>query len=384
VETNGGAASSSTPTLGEALGEPWRLWRRMMSLPRVFEAAFQTRAGVTPREVVMRQGTHELVRYARATPPTQAQPVLLCYALINRPYILDLEPGKSVVQQYLDRGFDVYMIDWGSPTDADRGLGLAHYVEFVERAVGAILRRTERPNLHLLGYCMGGTLSALFAALNPAALKTLALLAAPIDFSGSESLLNLWTAPGCFDVDAFIDTHGNCPAWFLQSCFLWMNPIKNFFDKPLAFYEHMDDPRSVTSTFALERWLNDNIPVAGETFREFVKKLYQQNQLVRGELAVGGRRVELGRITCPLLLLTARNDHLVAPEATERIRPYVGSPEVASMSSGAGHVGLVVGGKAHQKFWPEVTRWVAERSTPRTASRPIPARTGSSEQQPTT
>ena len=122
--------------------------------------------------------------------------------------------------------------------------------------------------------------------------------------------------------------------------------------------------RGVVSTFALERWLNDNIPVAGETFREFVKKLYQRNELVGGQFRLGERHVDLRRITCPLLLLTAKNDHLVAPASTEGVRPHVGSRDVTSMGLGAGHVGLVVGAKAHQRFWPDVTRWVADHSTP--------------------
>jgi polyhydroxyalkanoate synthase len=362
VETNGGTARAGA-SFEALLGEPWRLWRRLQSLPRVVQAAFQTRVGVTPSQVLLREGTHELLHYVRQTPATQAEPVLLCYALVNRPYILDLEPGKSVVEQYLRAGFEVYLIDWGVPTDGDRGLGLEHYVEFLAKAVDLVRRRHARPSAHLLGYCMGGTLAAMFAALEPGAVKTLALLAAPLDFSGRESLLNLWTQPEHFDVDGFIDRLGNCPAWFLQTCFLYMNPVRNFVDKPLAFYEHMDDPQAVASTLALERWLNDNIPVAGETFRQFVKLLYQRNELVRGELAVGGRRVDLGRITCPVLLLTARNDHLVPPASTEGIRARLGSPEVTSMGVSAGHVGLVVGGKAHARFWPEATRWVADRST---------------------
>jgi polyhydroxyalkanoate synthase len=366
-------------------GEPWRAWRRMLATPSVVASALRTRQAATESRVLLREGTHTLLHYPRRTPATQAEPVLLCYALVNRPYILDLEPERSVVRRYLDAGFEVYMIDWGVPTYADRGLTLAHYVRgFLAKSVEAVLRRHARPDLHLLGYCMGGTMAAMHAALEPSTVKTLALLAAPVDFSGRESLLNLWTRPETFDVDALLAVHGNCPAWFLQSCFLVMSPVRNFVDKPIAFWEHMDDPKSVESAFALERWLNDNIPVAGATFRQFVEDLYRRNRLVRGEVVLDGRRVDLSRITCPLLLLTAGNDHLVAPESTERIRPYVGSREVASMSSGAGHVGLVVGAKAHHKFWPEVTRWVAERSTPRTASRPVPARVGGSEHQPAT
>jgi polyhydroxyalkanoate synthase subunit PhaC len=364
VDTN----RSPTPAragLPAAFAEPQRLLRNLLSVPRVVQTALRTRVGTTPRAVVLEAGTHTLLHYTRETPATQAEPVLLCYALVNRPYILDLQPDKSVVRRYLERGFEVYMIDWGVPSDADRGLTLEHYVcGFLARAVDFIRRRHDRAQVHLLGYCMGGTLSALYGALQPDALATLALLAAPIDFAGREALLNLWTADGAFDVDALVDAHGNCPAWFLQSCFLFMNPVRNIADKAIAFWEQMSDGRAMSSHFALERWLNDNIPVAGETFRQFVKNLYQRNELVRGELRVGDRHVDLARITCPLLLLTAKNDHLVAPASTEGIRRHVGSRDVTSMGMSAGHVGLVVGGKAHATFWPEVTRWTAERSSP--------------------
>jgi polyhydroxyalkanoate synthase len=373
VETNG-SPEPARPVFPAAFAEQHRLLRNLLSIPRVVDAAVRTRVGTTPRTVVLEEGTHTLLHYTRETPATQPEPVLLCYALVNRPYILDLQADKSVVRQYLARGFDVYMIDWGVPTPADRGLTLEHYVcGFLARVVDFIRARHDRAKVHLLGYCMGGTLSAMYGALEPDALATLALLAAPIDFAGRESLLNVWTTPGTFDVDALVDAHGNCPAWFLQSCFLYMNPVRNILDKAVAFWEQMSEPRAMISHFALERWLNDNIPVAGETFRQFVKCLYQRNELVRGDLRLGGRRVDLGRITCPLLLLTAKNDHLVAPASTEGIRPHVGSRDVTSMGMSAGHVGLVVGGKAHAKFWPEVTGWAAARS-PR-ASAPGPAAT---------
>lgn len=371
MDTRGSAPPGRALTA--LLGEHQRLWRNLFSLPRVVEAARDVHVGTTPATVVLEQGTHKLLRYTRETPATHAEPILFCYALINRPYILDLQPDKSVVQQYLARGFDVYLIDWGVPTAADSGLTLQDYVcGFLDKSVGLIRRKHDEKRVHLLGYCMGGTLSALYGALNPDDVKTLTLLAAPIDFAGTESLLNLWVRGGVFDVDRLLAAYGNCPAWFLQTIFLWMNPVRNFIDKGIAFWEQMADPDKVSGTFALERWLNDNIPVAGATFRTFVENLYQRNELVRGELRVGPHRIDLGRVTCPLLLLTASNDHLVAPASTEGIRPHVGSADVTSMAIGAGHVGLVVGAKAHAKVWPEATRWAAERSTPRPEHRPEP------------
>jgi polyhydroxyalkanoate synthase len=340
------------------------MWRRLLAAPRVLRQARETRVGTTPADVVLGAGTHTLLHYRRETPARFAEPVLLCYALVNRPYILDLQAERSVVQQYLREGFDVYLVDWGVPSDADHVLTLEHYVcGFLKQAATLVLDRHPGSRLHLLGYCMGGTMATLLTALRPEMVATLTLLAAPIDFARQETLLNLWTDPRHFDVDALIDAYGNCPAWFLQACFLAMNPVGNLIEKNIAFYEQMDDPRGVQNHLALESWVNDNIPVAGETFREFVKSLYQRNLLVRGELWLGGRRVDLGRIACALLLLTAGKDHLIAPASTEGIRPHVASADIRSMEVGAGHVGLVVGSKAHQTLWPAATRWLGERST---------------------
>jgi polyhydroxyalkanoate synthase len=224
---------------------------------------------------------------------------------------------------------------------------------------------------------MGGTLAALYTALHPEQVATLTLLAAPIDFSGRESLLNLWADARCFDVDAFIDAHGNCPAPFLQACFLYTKPVQNLLAKNLALYDQMEDPRFLANYFALERWVNDNIPVAGETFREFVKKLYQDNQLVRGEFELAGRRVDLAQITCPLLLLTAQSDHLVPPSSTLGLRAHVGSSDVEEQMIEAGHVGLVVGGKAHAAFWPAAVRWLTARAATSAGARPTAANNNS-------
>ncbi len=341
-----------------------RTLQRVLGFPRVLQAALATRTGATAHDVVFEVGPLKLMRYRRERPAAHVEPVLFCYALINRPYILDLLPNKSVVRHYLERDFDVYMIDWGIPGDADRTLGLADYVsEFLRRAVDFVLQSHGCQKLHLLGYCMGGTMSALFTALRPEVIRTLTLLAAPIDFGGQEGLLNLWTDHKYFDVDAFIETNGNCPATFLQSCFLFMKPVQNLLAKTAMLCEQMGDPAFVENYFAMEHWVNDNVPVAGQTFREFVKNLYQRNELVRGEFRLGEQYVDLGRVRCPVLLLTAKNDHLVAPSSTLGIRPHLGSRDVEAMTIDAGHVGLVVSSKAQKKLWPEATRWLVQRAS---------------------
>lgn len=368
------------------LEEQRNAWQRLLRLPRALDAAREVQVGTTPHDVVFEAGGMRLLRYRRETPSPYREPVLFCYALVNRPYILDLQPRRSVVEHYLERGFDVYLLDWGAPSAADRSLDLEAYVcRRLRRVVEYVLSRARCERIHLVGYCMGGTLSTLLTALRPDLVASLTLLATPIDFSVRDSLLNIWTTPERFDVDAFIDAHGNCPAWFLQACFLQMKPVQNLVEKPMAFYEQMVDPDFVANYVAMERWVNDNVPVAGETFRQFVKHLYQENRLVEGRLEVGGERVDLRRITCPLLVITASADHLVPPASSEGILSRVGSSDVTSKSVRAGHVGLVVSSKARRELWPEATRWLAERSSPvrggsgrapEQASRPEPAVVG--------
>jgi len=319
---------------------------------------------MTPHDVVLVRGSMRLLRYRRDTPARHSEPMLFCYALVNRPYILDLQPTKSVVRKYLDEGLDVYMIDWGVPAYAERHLTIEDYVcRFLKEAVDLVLKLSKSDRLHLLGYCMGGTFSALFTALYPERVQTLTLLASPIDFEGKESLLSVWVSHPYFDVDAFIEARGNCPARFLQVCFLFVKPVQNLIEKRLGFFEHMQDETFLINYFAMERWVNDNIPVAGETFRAFVKNLYQRNELVKGELRLGTQIIDLKRIDCPLLLLTAKNDHLVPPRSTEGIVPHVSSRDITKLTIENGHVGLVVSSKAQKTIWPEATQWVAKRST---------------------
>jgi polyhydroxyalkanoate synthase len=236
---------------------------------------------------------------------------------------------------------------------------MKNVAEFVRKA-------SDTPTFNLLGYCMGGTMSTMFTALYPELVHTLSLMAAPIDFAGDESLLHVWTQEKYFDVDRLIDVYGNCPATLLQSSFQLMKPVQNFLEKYTGFFENVHDEKFVENFFAMEEWGRDNIPVAGETFREFVKCLYQRNQLVKGEFRLKDKPVQLERITCPLLLLTADFDHLVTPASTMGIEPHVGSQEVKKMTIAAGHVGLAVSSKAHRQFWPEAANWMAAHSTART------------------
>jgi polyhydroxyalkanoate synthase len=346
--------------------ESFRAWNRWMNAAKVPQIARDVRIATTPHDVVYEEDSLKLLRYRNEHSIDLAEPVLVCFALVNRPSILDLQPDRSVVRQLLKRGFDVYLIDWGVPTAADRTLRLHDYVcGFLKNIVDFVCRHSDSPKLNLLGYCMGGTMSTMYTALFPDEIKNLILMAAPIDFSGDESLLNLWTREEYFDVDGLIDAFGNCPGSFLQSSFQMMKPVQNYFEKYVGFVEKMDDDAYLENYFAMERWNNDNIPVAGETFREFVRHLYQQNQLVKGEFRLRDHVVKLENITCPLLTLVAEDDHLVSPNSTLAIKDHVSSKWVHHMSIKAGHIGLAVSSKAHSRLWPDAAMWIADHSTNR-------------------
>ena len=187
-------------------------------------------------------------------------------------------------------------------------------------------------------------------------------MAAGIDFTTREGLINLWTDERYFDADAFVDAYGNCPAEFLQSMFLMLKPVGNFIEKPLSLYERLDDDKFVDNYLTMETWLNDNIAVPGEVYREFVKYLYQQNLLVKNEMPLGRHVVNLKNITCPVLNLMATADDLVPCTQSEPFNDLVGSTDRKTMKAAAGHIGLAVGSRAQREIWPEACKWLGERS----------------------
>lgn len=343
--------------------------RRLARLPSLATAAQRVKKGATPSEVVYEEDRMKLLHYLSDQPPKYKTPLVFVFALVNRPYILDILPNKSVVRHFVKAGFDTYLIDWGVPTHADRHLTLESYINgYLLNVVNYVRERTGSPKVNILGYCMGGTMSTMFTALHPEKVKNLMLMAAGIDFSTREGLLNLWSDENVMDVDAFVDAFGNAPAEFLQASFLLLKPVGNFIEKPLGLLERIDDDRFVEEYFTMETWLNDNIPVPGEVFREFVKYLYQRNLLVKGQMPVGRHIVNLKRITCPVLNLMASKDDLVPCAQSEPFNDLVGSTDRKTIKLPAGHIGLAMGSKAQRELWPQAVQWLAERSEPAEAA----------------
>ncbi|UCG68495.1 MAG: class III poly(R)-hydroxyalkanoic acid synthase subunit PhaC [Thermoplasmata archaeon] len=319
--------------------------------------------GTAPCDVVYQEGKMKLLHYHPKVKKTHDVPLLIIYALINKPYILDLQPDRSVIRTLLSEGFDIYMIDWGTPTEADRFMTLDDYVNwYINDAVDFIREKHDMDSISLLGYCMGGTLSVMFTAIHPEKVRNFIVMAAPLDFKSDPGLLKLWSKKEYFDADKLVDIVGNVSGEFLNFGYLLLDPVNNLYSKYLKFIDKVDDDEFVKMFFRMEKWINDGIPVAGEAFREFISKLYQENQLVNNQLRLNGYKVDLKKIDMPLLSLVAKYDHLVPPESSMSFNDLVGSKDKKMMVFPTGHIGLSVSSATRAKLWPEVALWLRKRS----------------------
>jgi polyhydroxyalkanoate synthase len=319
--------------------------------------------GTAPSEVVYQDGKMRLLHYIPQVDEPYPVPVLIIYALINKPYILDLQPDKSVIRRLLSLGFDVYLIDWGTPTDVDRFLNLDDYVNwYIDDAVDKIRSRHNLDSITIFGYCMGGTLSVMYTGIHPEKVKNFILMAAPLDFEADQGLLKKWSRPEYFDAGKLVEAVGNVPGEFLNFGFLLLDPMGNTYSKYMKFTEKVDDDRFVEMFFRMEKWINDGIPLAGEAYREFISKLYQENQIVKNKLKLNGHKVDLNNITMPLLSLVATYDHLVPPESSRGFNDLCPSKDKKMIEFPTGHIGLSVSSATHAKLWPEVAEWLKERS----------------------
>lgn len=330
-----------------------------------FDRIQDVEVGQTESEVVHRENKLELHHYAPADDvDRQDVPILIVYALINRPYILDLQPDRSVVRALLSRGFDVYLIDWGEPSQLDTSLTLEDYVDrYLHNCVDEVRERSDLEAINLLGYCMGGTMAVMYAALHPEKVRNLALMAAGLCFEDTGGILELWGDEEYFSPGALVDTYGNVPASFLDVGFQLMDPIHNSFGKYSRLYDNLEDDEFVENFGRMERWLDDGIDVAGETYREFIEEIYQDNALYRNELTLGDRRVDLGDVRMPVLQIVGEYDHLIPPASSTPLNDVIGSDDTSVMRTETGHIGLSVSSRSHAELWPAVCDWFEARST---------------------
>jgi polyhydroxyalkanoate synthase len=353
-------SSSLDALLASATQMRARIETNLQSFDKVGDVHF----GSCERENVLQQDKVILYRY-KATEKTSAQqprvPLLICYAMVNDPQILDLQPDRSLIRGLLARGLDVYLIDWGRPDALERHLSLEHYLEtYIHRCVEFICSSEKIERIHLLGVCQGGSLSLCYAALHPDLIQTLTTMVTPVDFHTQDNLLSKWMRE--VDLDALVETFGNIPANLLNGVFLALQPFRLMSQKYVNLLDGTPQPQELENFKRMERWIFDSPDQPGEMFRQFVRGFYQENGLIKGTLKVGDRKIDLRRIVSPVLNVYARQDHVVPPSASLPLSKLTGSRDYHEYGFDAGHIGIYVSRRAQQEIPELLTNWIRQRS----------------------
>ncbi|MBC8509080.1 MAG: alpha/beta fold hydrolase [Anaerolineales bacterium] len=351
----------------EAAETAQRTYKRYIQSMRAIIDSYDAPINQTPREEIWRLNKSKLYHYTPTKPADECFPIplLLVYALINRPFIFDLVPGRSFVEFMLDQGFEIYLLDWGEPGPEDQDTTFDDYVtEYLTRVVRKVLRHSGADELSMLGYCIGATLSVVYAALYPEApLRNMILLTAPIDFSSQlDGSMAMWLDEGRIDIDKLIDTVGNVPGELIRHWAKMLKPVENFVGSYVNLMKMVDDEGAVKAWQVINRWVEDVIPFSGEAFRQFVKTYLRGNKLIKGEHIIHGQPVDLANIKAPLFNIVAKFDHLVSQSQSESIMSLISSEDKELKVIPSTHVGIMISGSARYKLWPEIVEWLGERS----------------------
>ena len=318
--------------------------------------------GVTPREAVYQEDKLTLYRYLKPEHVKRQNPVplLIVYALVNRPYMTDIQEDRSTIRGLLETGQDVYLIDWGYPDRADLSLTLDDYINgYIDRCVNHICETHGLDAINILGICQGGTFSLCYTAMHQDKVRNLVAMVTPVDFQTPDNMLSAWVQH--MDIDLLVDTLGNIPGEMLNWTFLSLKPFSLTGQKYVNMVDVLDDPRKVKNFLRMEKWIFDSPDQAGETFRQFIKDFYQQNKLLKDGVQIGAQTAQLADIACPVLNIYALQDHLVPPEASKALAGRTGSSDYTELAFPGGHIGIYVSGKAQKEVTPAIGNWLNER-----------------------
>lgn len=336
-----------------------RTGNRYLRATEILSRKISVEIGETPYEIVYTEDRLRLKHY-RPEKQTVKTPLLLVYALINRETMLDLEPERSVIRNLLCGGIEIYMVDWGTPARKDRFLTIDDHVNgYMDRMVDVICRRHRIAMVNMMGVCMGGTFAVMYSALHPRKIRNLITSVTPVRFDTNKGLLHRWMKE--LDADALVDAMGNIAGDFLNMAFLMLNPSRLVMEKYKNFFDHIDEAPFLETFLRMEKWIFDSPDVPGETFRQYAKDCYQKNLLIQNKMELGGKKVNLKRITMPVLNFYAQYDHLVPPEAAIPLIGNIGTSDGQNVSLPTGHIGIYVSSRAQREFAPRIVRWLQER-----------------------
>ena len=318
--------------------------------------------GVSPREVVYAEDKLVLYRYTTPEGVTpRPVPLLIVYALVNRPYMTDIQENRSTIKGLLATGQDVYLIDWGYPDQADRSLTMDDYINgYIDRCVDHIREAHGVDKINVLGICQGGAFSLCYSSLHGDKVQNLVTMVTPVDFQTPDNLLSAWVQH--IDIDLAVDTMGNIPGELLNWTFLSLKPFSLTGQKYVNMVDVLGDQDQLKNFLRMEKWIFDSPDQAGETFRQFIKGFYQKNAFINGGFKIGGQEVALKNVTCPILNIYALQDHLVPPDASRALKDRTGSADYTELAFPGGHIGIYVSGKAQKEVTPAIGNWLNDRS----------------------
>jgi polyhydroxyalkanoate synthase len=323
----------------------------------------------TPKTVIWTLNKTSLYHYSPQTPVAQRKrvPLLLVFALINKPYIFDLRPGASFVEFMVRQGYEVYLLDWGTPGPEDAELTFEDYaLEYLPRAIRRVQRHSRQGEFSLLGWCIGATLCTIYAALRPDdGLRNLLLLTAPLDFSNRQAMgpFPKWLAPERFNVELITRlAGGNMPGEVIDAGSKLLKPVENYIGNYLRLLDNLDDEKIVESWQAMNTWVTDGVPFAGAAYRQLVNDLYRGNKLMTRQWQMRGQTVDVAQVRASFLNIIARQDHIVPPCQSETILDAVGSDDKQQIVVPGGHIGIMAGSGARKGLWPQLDAWLAARS----------------------
>lgn len=359
-------SATKDPLSAAAQGDYAALEARLKTLLRVTTSK-SANVAQTPKQTIWTLNKAKLYRYTPVVPAAQRHPVplFLVFAIMNRPYVLDLRPGNSFVEYMVRRGYDVYLMDWGSPGPDDVNLKFDDYaLEYLPRAIRKIKAVSGREEFTILGWCLGALISTLYAALRPDdGLRNLILLTAPLDFSDKAAggFIRQVTDQG-FDPNRLTAAFGNMPGELIDYGAKALKPVENYVGSYLNLWDNLGDPRVVESWHAMNTWVSDLIPMAGGAFRQLITEFYRQNALMEGTLRLRGEPVDLANVRASLLNLIALADHITPPCQSEGAMERFGSADKTLLKFAGGHIGMMAGSGAQKRVWPQIDEWLAARS----------------------
>lgn len=338
--------------------------KKMKRFTEVVTTESEPQVGQTPKEVIWTKNKAKLYHYAPHTKKTNKVPILFIYALINRAYILDLYPGNSLIEYLVNDGHDVYLLDWGTAGHEDRHMKLDDYiVDYIPRAAKKVLKDADAKELTIYGYCMGGTMSTIFTSLynDILPIKNLVLMTSPIDFEDAGLYTN-WLNKNTFQLDKMVDTLGNIPFEMIDYGNRLLSPISNSVGTYVGLASRIENDNAVLTWKLMQKWLNDGVPFPGEAYRQWIRDFYQDNKLVKGELAVRGQEVKLANIKANLLNICATRDNIVQPDQIKALNEQVSSKVNTLHEVPTGHVSVCTGRYAQKEIYPYVSKWLKDHS----------------------